>query len=133
MQVIKALPGDDWSVFVPNHTTYKPLAFAKTLSPGYVSESSSILETKHITAIQDQGDFDGIDRVIFGNNFKFWLHRPLFLDALSYLSHGKFSIPLERYLLIDIDDIFVGKKGIRMQPDDVKVRIFSYLMLFIVI
>ena len=123
LQVTSELPGDDWSVFVPNHTTYKPLSFAKTLSSGYLEKSNSIPETRHITAIQDQGLFDGIDRVIFGNNFKFWLHRPLFLDALSYLSHGKFSIPLERYILIDIDDIFVGKKGIRMQPDDVQVRV----------
>ena len=59
--------------------------------------------------------------MFFGAGLDFWLHKPLFLDALSFLSHGKFSIPLERYILIDIDDIFVGKSGIRLEPDDVEV------------
>lgn len=115
------LPGDDWVVFVPNHTTYEPLSFAKTQSAEVVSLSYSIEESSYITAIQDRGFLDGIQRVYFGNGFKYWLHIPLFLDALSYLSHGKFSIPLDRYILIDIDDIFVGKSGIRMQADDVIV------------
>ncbi len=115
------LPGDDWTVFLPNHTTYEPLSFAKTQTAEEVSQTNSIEEMSYITGVQDLGLFDGIQRVLFGNGFKFWLHKVLFLDALSYLSHGKFSIPLERYLLIDVDDIFVGKKGIRLQPQDVKV------------
>ena len=115
------LPGDDWVVFVPNHTTYEPLAFAKTQSAEVVSLSYSIEESNYITVVQDRGLLDGIQRVYFGNSFKYWLHIPLFLDALSYLSHGKFSMPLERYILIDIDDIFVGKSGIRMKADDVMV------------
>ena len=115
------LPGDDWTVFVPNHTTYEPLAFARTQSAEVVSLSNSIDEVKYITAVQDLGLFDGIQRIFFGNGFKFWLHGLLFMDSLSYLSHGKFSIPLERYIQIDIDDIFVGRQGIRMTPDDVQV------------
>ena len=117
------LPGDDWSVFIANHSTYTPIAYAKTLSSEIVTINNSIEETKYVTAIQDQGTVDGIKRVFFGNGFKFWLHRPLFLDALSYLSHGKLSIPLERHVLIDIDDIFVGRKGSRMVPEDVLVSV----------
>jgi len=45
----------------------------------------------------------------------------LFLDALSYLSNGKLSLPLERHIQIDIDDMFVGSRGNRMVSDDVTV------------
>lgn len=70
---------------------------------------------------QDKGDYDGISRVLFGGNLDFWLHRLLFLDSVSYLSLGRISLSLERYILVDIDDIFVAKKGIRMTSDDVEV------------
>lgn len=59
--------------------------------------------------------------MIFGSGLKFWLHRLLFLDALSYLSHGQLSISLERYILVDVDDIFVGEKGTRLRREDVIV------------
>ena len=75
------------------------------------------------TVVQDHGLFDNIQRVIFGSGLKFWLHRLLFLDCLSYLSHGQLSISLERLMLVDIDDIFVGEIGTRLQPDDVKALI----------
>lgn len=70
---------------------------------------------------QDRGDYDGIQRIIFGSGLRFWLHRLLFLDSLSYLSHGQLSINLDRLILIDVDDIFVGEKGTRLRPDDVLV------------
>ena len=118
------LPGEDWTVFVLNHTTYEPLAYAK-LRLSDMAQDLSIAsrgeDIAYITAVLDRGLYDDIQRVIFGNGFKFWLHKLLFLDALSYLSHGKLSIPLERYLLVDIDDIFVGKKGTRMVAADVQV------------
>lgn len=70
--------------------------------------------------IQDHGLYDNIQRIIFGSGLKFWLHRLLFLDSLSYLSHGQLSLSLERYMLVDIDDIFVGEQGTRLKPDDVR-------------
>ena len=117
------MPGDDWTVFVPNHTTYEPIACAKLnpTSPVVFEDVGDMSDILHTTVIRDKGELDGIQRVIFGNSFKFWLHRPLFLDVLSFLSHGKLSIPLERYILIDIDDIFVSKQGTRMKPNDVEV------------
>lgn len=42
---------------------------------------------------------------------------------MQYLSHGKLSLPLQRYLLIDIDDIFVGEQGTRMKPIDVEALV----------
>lgn len=63
------------------------------------------------TVMQDHGRMDGVERVLFGSGLQFWLHRLLFLDALSYLSHGQLSLSLERWILVDIDDIFVGERG----------------------
>lgn len=109
------LPGEDWTVFSPNHSTYEPLAWATNNS--YNEEGRN--KTPLVTAIQDHGGFDGIQRVMFGSGLKFWLHRLLFLDALSYLSHGQLSISLERYILVDVDDIFVGERGTRLRREDV--------------
>jgi len=109
------LPGDDWSVFTANHTTYEPVAWGSNSSGGW---------TEYVplsTVMQDHGMYDGISRVLFGNGLNFWLHRLLFLDSLSYLSKGLLSISLERQVLVDIDDIFVGESGIRMWKDDVHV------------
>lgn len=63
------------------------------------------------TVIQDHGHLDSIQRVLFGSGLRFWLHRLLFLDSLSYLSHGQLSLSLERMLLMDVDDMFVGERG----------------------
>ncbi|XP_050056596.1 bifunctional heparan sulfate N-deacetylase/N-sulfotransferase [Aphis gossypii] len=108
------LPGDDWSVFTANHTTYEPVAWGSNSSGGERDEYIPLA-----TVMQDHGMYDGISRVLFGNGLNFWLHRLLFLDSLSYLSKGLLSISLERQVLVDIDDIFVGESGIRMWKDDV--------------
>ena len=65
--------------------------------------------------------YDGIERVLFGGGLRFWLHKLLFLDSLSYLSHGQLSVSLQRLLLVDVDDIFVGERGTRLKKDDVEV------------
>lgn len=110
------LPGDDWSVFDANHTTYEPVAWDGNKTSGILDGYLSLA-----TVVQDHGIFDGISRVMFGSGLKFWLHRLLFLDSLSYLSKGLLSISMERQVLVDIDDIFVGESGIRMWKEDVHV------------
>lgn len=115
-----ALPGSDWAVFQYNHTTYEPLEWAQRNVPDTGEEQVQIPLT---TVVQDHGTYDGIQRLIFGSGLKFWLHRILFLDTLSYLSHGQLSISLDRMILVDIDDIFVGEKGTRLKPDDVHALI----------
>jgi len=52
----------------------------------------------------------------------FWLHKLIFIDAISFLSGKKLKLSLDRYLLVDIDDIFVGKEGTRMNANDVQVK-----------
>ncbi|XP_032996190.1 bifunctional heparan sulfate N-deacetylase/N-sulfotransferase 1 isoform X2 [Lacerta agilis] len=113
------LPGEDWTVFQSNHSTYEPILLAKTKSAESIPHMS-IDAALHTTVVQDLGLHDGIQRVLFGNNLNFWLHKLVFVDAVSFLTGKRLSLPLDRYVLVDIDDIFVGKEGTRMKVDDVK-------------
>ncbi|KAG1678537.1 Bifunctional heparan sulfate N-deacetylase/N-sulfotransferase 1 [Nymphon striatum] len=109
------LPGD-WTSFYSNHSSYIPLSTAQSIRDTTFPQHN---DTSRITVVQDKGLYDGIQRVIFGHSLQFWIHRLLFIDSLSYLSHGRLSLPLERNILVDIDDIFVGEKGTRMKREDV--------------
>ncbi|KAJ8339762.1 hypothetical protein SKAU_G00343950 [Synaphobranchus kaupii] len=117
------LPGDDWTVFHSNHSTYEPVLMAKprqTAEPNGVVPPAFSGQSLYVTVVQDLGLHDGIQRVLFGHNLNYWLHRLILVDAISYLSGKKLSLSLERYILVDIDDIFVGKEGTRMNVNDVK-------------
>ncbi|KAG5853388.1 hypothetical protein ANANG_G00072760 [Anguilla anguilla] len=114
------LPGDDWTVFQSNHSTYEPVLLAKTKSAESVPQLGAGGAALHTSVVQDLGLHDGIQRVLFGNNLNFWLHKLVFVDAVSFLTGKRLSLSLDRYLLVDIDDIFVGKEGTRMKVPDVK-------------
>lgn len=43
----------------------------------------------------------------------------LLLDFISYGSYGRLSTGVDRFVQIDIDDIFVGSSNKRMKPKDV--------------
>ncbi|NXW84108.1 NDST4 sulfotransferase, partial [Alopecoenas beccarii] len=113
------LPGEDWTVFQFNHSTYQPVLLTElqTSRPPPTALPKAAL---YATVVQDLGLHDGIQRVLFGNNLAFWLHKLVFIDAISFLSGNKLRLSLDRYILVDIDDIFVGKEGTRMNIDDVK-------------
>ncbi|NXT99084.1 NDST4 sulfotransferase, partial [Buphagus erythrorhynchus] len=113
------LPGEDWTVFQFNHSTYQPVLLAE-LQPARPTPATLPRAALYATVIQDLGLHDGIQRVLFGNNLTFWLHKLIFIDAISFLSGKKLMLSLERYILVDIDDIFVGKEGTRMNINDVK-------------
>ncbi|CAG9800644.1 unnamed protein product [Chironomus riparius] len=115
------LPGNDWAVFQHNHSTYEPLEFAQKNTLDYPNDGG--IQPPLTTVLQDHGKLDNIQRIYFGAGLKFWLHRLLFLDALSYLSHGQLSVSLNRMILVDIDDIFVGERSTRLKPDDVHALI----------
>ncbi|XP_055484161.1 bifunctional heparan sulfate N-deacetylase/N-sulfotransferase 4 isoform X2 [Psammomys obesus] len=112
------LPGEDWTVFQYNHSTYQPVLLTELQTEKTASFLSS--KTLYATIIQDLGLHDGIQRVLFGNNLNFWLHKLIFIDAISFLSGKRLTLSLDRYILVDIDDIFVGKEGTRMNVKDVK-------------
>ncbi|EDO34011.1 predicted protein, partial [Nematostella vectensis] len=72
------------------------------------------------SVVIDPGTRDGIQRVFFAGGFPFFLHSMLFMDAVDYLSPMPLMFSLDRYLQIDVDDIFIGSSGIRMQRRDVE-------------
>lgn len=119
------LPGDDWTVFQSNHSTYEPVLLAR----GRTMEAGGLPAPLHAAVVQDLGLHDGIQRVLFGNNLNFWLHKLVLVDAVSFLTGKRLSLALERYILVDIDDIFVGKEGTRMKVSDVKVGTLYILSL----
>ncbi|XP_071975304.1 bifunctional heparan sulfate N-deacetylase/N-sulfotransferase 4-like [Engystomops pustulosus] len=122
------LPGEDWTVFQYNHSTYQPVIISELQTPEQ-HEYSLSRSSHHATVIQDLGLHDGIQRVLFGNNLNFWLNKLIFIDAISFLSGKKLSLSLERYILVDIDDIFVGKEGTRMNVNDVKALLDTQKLL----
>lgn len=114
------LPGDDWTIFQSNHSTYEPVLLAslrpaEAPMPGPVSRRARLP-----TVVQDLGLHDGIQRVLFGHGLSFWLHKLVFVDAVAYLTGKRLCLDLDRYILVDIDDIFVGKEGTRMKVADVE-------------
>ncbi|KAL6466894.1 hypothetical protein MHYP_G00246980 [Metynnis hypsauchen] len=116
------LPGEDWTVFQSNHSSYEPVLLAKPRpsSDDANKQNQAGLHGVQATVVQDLGLYDGVQRVLFGQGLGYWLHRLILVDAIAYLTGRKLSRSLERYILVDIDDIFVGKKGTRMNVNDVK-------------
>uniref|UniRef100_A0A452TAF5 Bifunctional heparan sulfate N-deacetylase/N-sulfotransferase 1 n=1 Tax=Ursus maritimus TaxID=29073 RepID=A0A452TAF5_URSMA len=79
------LPGEDWTVFQSNHSTYEPVLLAKTRSSEsipHLGADAGLHAALHATVVQDLGLHDGIQRVLFGNNLNFWLHKLVFVDAV---------------------------------------------------
>lgn len=83
--------------------------------------------TERSLAVIDSGLKDGIVKVVIGGKnshvLKHWCLKLLLLDSLHHLSRGQISLPLTRYVLVDIDDIFVGTA--RLLPSDVDAMIAS--------
>uniref|UniRef100_A0A4W6C7Y8 N-deacetylase and N-sulfotransferase 2 n=1 Tax=Lates calcarifer TaxID=8187 RepID=A0A4W6C7Y8_LATCA len=116
-----SLPGEDWTIFQSNHSTYEPVLLASTKSSEALAHfGPSPLRTLHATVVQDLGLHDGIQRVLFGNNLNYWLHKLVFVDAIAYLTGKRLCLSLDRHILVDVDDIFVGKEGTRMKVSDVE-------------
>ncbi|KAL1023953.1 hypothetical protein UPYG_G00049480 [Umbra pygmaea] len=119
------LPGDDWTTFTSNHSSYQAVVQAQ---PRERSPAAGSGDTPapgfhwglQATVVVDMGLWDGVRRVVFGHGLGYWLHRLLLVDAIAYLTNRKLSLGLERHILVDIDDIFVGKEGTRMNTKDVK-------------
>ena len=58
-------------------------------------------DAKKITVLEDNGSADGIPKVLIGSGIsKHWIHKLLFLDAISWLSQGSIQIPLTRYIQV---------------------------------
>jgi hypothetical protein len=95
---------------------FKSLFFNKNFNSrsilGCNDESESVLFVNQL---------NGIKYVLFGvtDINVIWILKSLFLDSIRFLSDQEIDFSLDRFIQIDIDDIFVAKTGTRMLPDDV--------------
>ena len=69
----------------------------------------------------------GMNQVMVGTPANFWLTKLLLLEVLrSYVgSHSLARFGRERLVMVDIDDIFVAPRGLKMTSSDVEVSVFS--------
>ncbi|ESN94414.1 hypothetical protein HELRODRAFT_107720 [Helobdella robusta] len=74
----------------------------------------------YAAVMRDKGLHDGIEKIYFNDKITFWVHKLIILDAISYLSRSSLLLPLERYILVDIDDIFLANSPLKMKKQDVK-------------
>lgn len=126
-----------WSVFIPKNDklllkefeVVSSSSFSETL-PRYLH--GNVTRTRFPVnpedfpvVIHDLGVRDGVHRVYFGADLTFWPHKLLFLDALGFVSSRILEKPLDRWIMVDIDDVFVGKEGIRLNKEDVKALVFT--------
>lgn len=135
--IIEKPTSSKWNVFFPNHSTYEAVEFATlevTTTTLHLDNqednflNEKVTRTRYTTVLADLGLVDGIRRVYFGSGLSFWLHKLLFIDSLSFVSRGQFAPSLERKIVVDIDDIFVGRPGIRMTKEDVQVVAYIYFI-----
>jgi len=83
----------------------------------------SVLAPQHdrVTVLLDSGKSDGVKRIFFAGGFPFFVHTLLFLDSLDFLAPTKLTFSLDRYLQVDIDDVFIASSGLRLRREDVMV------------
>ena len=112
----------NWIVFDESGAregSFEPVLQAD-VNDSYTKSSKNSVET-YSPVILDLGVSDGIRRILFGQNLREWLIKLCFVDAIKRLTDGLHAVPLDRYIQIDIDDIFVGATGSRMIAADVRV------------
>jgi len=83
---------EDWTVIKAHSGSFSALAWAKTRSG-------------HRVSVALQSEENGIKRVIMAGDVQHWAVKVLLLDAMHWTSGGKLSLPLSRYVLVDVDDV----------------------------
>ena len=88
-------------------------------------ESMSLFKCGNLNSFEDilfLNTINGIKHMFVSLNSidDIWLMKLLFLDSIRYLTNGEIDTGLDRYVQVDIDDIFVSDTGKRMIPDDVQ-------------
>ena len=122
-----------WSIFIPQTGTNVDKNFEIIARSTFIDNTSknkigiSGNPKGFAVVVHDLGKHDNIDRIYFGADLTFWPHKLLFLDALGFVSQHKLAKSLDRWIQVDIDDIFVGRTGIRMKKEDVKASVLPYL------
>ena len=96
--------------------------FAVLLSMNYQTNGSKSATSPVV--VSDRGKVDGVKKVFIGGPITFWLIKLLLLDVIRDLTshHPVLRFGRERWVMVDIDDIFVAPKGRKMTPSDVQVK-----------
>uniref|UniRef100_A0A0K2UYH4 [heparan sulfate]-glucosamine N-sulfotransferase n=1 Tax=Lepeophtheirus salmonis TaxID=72036 RepID=A0A0K2UYH4_LEPSM len=119
---------------IPNILKASRTLYETLDSYGFLSFTSRFLTkstTPVLEAMSDSGpvtivlhDRGQVPKIIFASNpLSHWLLKLLFLDSITFLSHQLINLDTKRWVLIDVDDIFVGKN--RLSPSDVRELVIS--------
>lgn len=66
---------------------------------------------------------DGVREVFLGSPVSFWMTKVLLLEIVrSYSTRPLLRFGKKRWIMIDIDDIFLAPQGLRMNTNDVQVN-----------
>ena len=94
------------------------------LSVTYQSEQELIIAP---SILADRGATDGIRKVIIGSPLNLWLTEILLLDLVrEYSRESVLRFGRKRWIMVDIDDIFVAPEGRKMNAADVEVK-YGYI------
>lgn len=103
----------------PTPNTFDWVLFEETSGYETVLSCEDENGQKRAAVVRDIGMVDGVNRILLGHNVSYWMMRLAFLDSLKFASQGRFGFDLNRWIQVDIDDIFVGMRGTRMVASDV--------------
>ena len=99
----------------------------RCLTSGCVPVVSGVFSDGSEGPIVVEDHHSDISKILIGGSHShvlhFWFMKVVFIDALHYVTRGEVSFPLTRYVLVDIDDIFVG--AARLVPSDVHAMVKS--------
>ena len=103
--------------------------FEVLLSINYQTNGSQYATSPVV--ISDKGKVDGVKKVFIGGPITFWLMKLLLLDVIRDLTshYPVLRFGRQRWVMVDIDDIFVAPKGRKMTPSDVQVKTTPLLTL----
>ena len=75
-----------------------------------------------LAMVSNGNSWRGVREVFIGSPISFWMTKLLLLDVMrSYSTHSLARFGRKRWVMIDIDDIFVAPKGLKMNSGDVEV------------
>lgn len=138
------LPGKKHIFFHSKHKTFEPIMLTNIhpMNDGRKRREVNLKENTILNnsfssldelplVLYDRGEIDGVRKFFFGVSFwESWLYQLVFVDSLQILSNGILGNNSQRYVQVDVDDIFVGKTGRRLVKEDIKVCSQLYLFCF---
>ena len=79
-------------------------------------------------ALVDRDLIPGTVTVLIGMDIRFWLTKLILMDVIkSYSNPPLLRVGNERWVMVDIDDIFLAPQGLRTTASDVEVHVYVYM------